>query len=383
MKKIAGFISAIVLQLCVIAQPESNSAADTVEKEKKVPVQGKITGFPDNSVVKLIALSGSVLDSCLIKEGVFLLHKNIENEAGPLTLRIIKDSINKYAKIFIGNEPIEINGSIDDFPEKLHITGSPDHHLKTDLDKILEDVLTERQKNVSDYITIKLAGKMTDSIWKIFWGQSGSIKMLDDETHYRQQKFIEKNINSYYALYLLTILKGNYGRVELEKLMSKLTPTYRESKYASAINTSLKNKEFEIGSRYLNFTAFDKDNKTVSFSDYFTGKYLLVEFSTPYCQFCLKAIEPLKTLAQSNDKKLDIVTVYVDEGKGGYADFSTSDKKPWSVIWDKKGRFGEAYSLYNIIGTPTFFLFGSDGRLLLKQFGFDEKFSLKIESLLK
>lgn len=346
-------------------------------------INGVVKGFPKNSLIRLVALSGRTIDSCYLKDNKFSLHKPFTQEAGPMGLTISKDSIKKVTELFIGNENITIVGNINDFPDQLTVMGSPNHNLMIELDKILSDVLHERKDILSKYISIKQAGKMNDSIKNTYWGQAGSIKMLDDEKMYRQKKFIEKNLNAYYSLYLLSIIKADYEKVELQRLMDKLRQPYKTSNYASAINTFLKSKELKIGDRFINFKALDRNDRTVTFSGYFAEKYVLLDFSTPYCQFCLQAIEPLKKLLHNNAGKLDIITFYVDEEKNGYSIFLDKNKKPWSVIWDKKGRFGEAYSMYNIYSTPTFLLFDRNGILLAKDDGFSEEFINKIQNIIE
>lgn len=346
-------------------------------------IRGNISGLPENALVRLYVVSGSVIDSCYLKENKFILHKPFGEEAGPIGLTISKDSLHISTQLFIGNEDINIQGSKDDFPYKLSVKGSVNHNLMTELDQILSDVLKERKSLLVEYLSIRQAGEMTDSIKKMYWGQAGSIKMLDEETLFRQKKFIDKNINSYYALYLLSILKTEYEKDELQRLINRLTPVYKKSNYVFAINTSLRNKELKVGDKFINFTAFDKNDKNVIFSNYFSKKYILLEFSTPYCRFCLQAIEPLKKLAQENSTNLEIVTFYVDEEKNGYSRFLDKSNKTWNVIWDKKGRFGTAYNSYNINGTPTFFLFDKNGVLLQKQDGLDERFFETIPKIIK
>jgi thiol-disulfide isomerase/thioredoxin len=344
------------------------------QSNKVSTIKGTLNGFPENSLIRLYAASGRVIDSCYLKDSRFVLQKPFDKEAGPLGFRITKDSMDNSTQLFIGNENISMRGSKKDFPDKLKVIGSVNHKLMKELDQILADVLTERRNLLSEYLSIRQSGKMTDSIWNMYWGQAGSIKMLDDETHFRQKKFISKNINSYYALHLLSILKTEYKKDELLKLMDRLSPIYKNSKYAYAINTSLNNDELKIGDKFIDFKAFNKDDESVHFSNFFSEKYVLLDFSTPYCQFCIKAIEPLKKLAQENTNNLEIVTFYVDEEKSGYSSFLDKSQKPWSVIWDKNGRFGDAYSSYHINGTPTFFLFDKKGNLVQIQDGFDEDF---------
>jgi thioredoxin-related protein len=373
--------SLFLVTVCLTSLTVFNSL--NCQSNKVSLINGNISGFPENALVRLYAISGRVIDSCYLKDSKFILRKPFGKEAGPFGFRITKDSIDNSTELFIGNESISIQGSKRDFPDKLKVTGSVNHILMKELDQTLANVLSERKYLLSEYLSIRQAGKMTDSIWNMYWGQAGSIKMLDEEALFRQKKFIEKNINSYYALYLLSILKTEYKKEELQKLINRLSPVYKNSKYAFSIITSLKNKELRLGDKFIDFAAFDKNDNRIIFANYFSKKYVLLDFSTPYCSFCLQAIEPLKTLAKENSTTLEIVTFYVDEEKNGYSSFLDKSNKPWSVIWDKKGRFGTAYSLYNIDGTPTFFLFDSNGILLQKQNGFDESFFETVKKIVQ
>jgi thioredoxin-related protein len=348
-------------------------------QSKKIPITGTLTGFPKNSLVRLYSTSGTVVDSCFIIDSKFKIFKNISQQAGQYGFRVTNtDSIDMAQPLFLGNEPIRINGNKATFADKLIVSGSPNHTLMKNLDSILSDVTNERNSLLAEYLKIKQEGLMTDSIKNIFWGQAGSIKMLDDERLHREKAFIATHINSYFSLFLLSVLKPNYEKDELKKLLSKVNPTFRKSNYFNAIQTSLKHKSLQKGGKFIDFSAFDKNENIVKFSNYFTKEYTLLDFSTPYCQFCVSALEPLKKLAADNSSKLQIVTFYVDEEKNGHDKYLEKSQKPWTVLWDKKGRFGEAYSIYNIDGTPTFFLFDKSGTLILQQDGYDADFFVEV-----
>jgi thioredoxin-related protein len=347
-------------------------------------ITGRLQGFSDSTLIRLYAISGRLEDSAYLNKGRFILHKKFTKQATPYGFRLTNDTIDINKEIFLGNENVVINCSYHNFDKSFKLTGSPNHNLLVQMDNILADVLQERKNLLAEYLKIRQSGNMTDSIRNIYWGQAGSIKMLDDEALFRQKKFINQNINSYYALYLLSIIKTDYDKKELQSVVAKLNSKYKHSNYANAIFVSLKNKELAVGDKYIEFTAFDRKNETNMFSNFFgKGKYILLDFSTPYCQFCLSAIEPLKQLAATHHKELEIVTFYVDEEKNGYQTFLDATQKPWKVLWDKKGRFGDAFSAYNIGGTPTFFLFDKDGKLILKQDGYSEDFFKQATSLIK
>lgn len=352
------------------------------QEYKTSSISGKLDGFPENALVKLYASSGRVIDSCYLKQGQFILHRDHVTEPGIVGMTITKDSINSSTQLFLGNENVYMSGSKNDFRNNPKIVGSTNNDLMQKINSIISGVSEERSHLVAEYIKLKQAGKVSDSIWNKYWGPAGCIKMLDDEMKSRQHSFIGDHLNSYYGLYLLSVTKHEYDRVELEQLISRLKPGFRNSKYVYAINAYLKNKKLKPGDKYLDFTALDRSDRNVAFSNYFRGKNVLLEFSTPYCGFCLEAAIPLSKLKETNGDKLEIVTFYVDEEKNGYTNFLESSLKPWDVIWDQKGRFGDAYNLYHIYATPSFLLFDRNGILIQKEQGYNESFLAKIPELI-
>lgn len=94
----------------------------------------------------------------------------------------------------------------------------------------------------------------------------------------------------------------------------------------------------------------------MKFSDFFDGKYILLDFSTLFCGFCQQAIPELEKIKKSQYEKLEIVTFYVDESQKGFNGLLDKHGKDWKMIWDKKGRLSDTYAKYKVFGTPTFYL---------------------------
>ena len=155
--------------------------------------------------------------------------------------------------------------------------------------------------------------------------------------------------------------------------MNKLESKYKKSAYYKSIMTDINTEKLNIGDSYIDFMAYNQSNKKVNFSDYFKGKYVLLDFTTFYCGFSLESIPVLDQIKTNNRDKLEIVSFYVDKEEIGYKNFLLKHAEDWISLWDKEGRTGGTYTKYKIIGTPTFYLFNPEGKLILADFGLDEK----------
>ena len=105
----------------------------------------------------------------------------------------------------------------------------------------------------------------------------------------------------------------------------------------------------------------------------------MLDFSTLFCGACQQAIPELEKIKKAQNDKLEIVTFYVDESQKGFDGLSEKHNENWNTIWDKKGRLSDTYAKYKVFGTPTFYLFGSDGKLVEKFVGLSEDLSEQIE----
>ncbi|MCE7053134.1 hypothetical protein LZF95_00510 [Algoriphagus sp. AGSA1] len=54
-----------------------------------------------------------------------------------------------------------------------------------------------------------------------------------------------------------------------------------------------------------------------NFRFFFQGKYVLLDFSTFYCGWCLKAIPALGEIKRCHNEMLEIITFYVDKNPVG------------------------------------------------------------------
>lgn len=136
------------------------------------------------------------------------------------------------------------------------------------------------------------------------------------------------------------------------------------------------------GDDFINFKAFDVNQKEIEFSTAFDGKSVLLVFSSLYCHWCTNSLPLLEQLQQNNKKKLHIVFFYVDDMLDAQADFAQKASYPWTSVWDPTRTFTE-YMQYPIQATPTFYLFDAKGKFLTKREGYIENIKQQIEEDIK
>ncbi|WP_407401649.1 thioredoxin-like domain-containing protein [Chryseobacterium sp.] len=353
--------------------------------QKKFIISGILTGFNENSVVK-ISQNNVVLDSCVIKNSKFKLTGSLKDTPINVYLSIQDKKDYIYGALFIGNEKMTLNADKKDFPFDLLLKGSKYNSLNYENNQKDKILLHERKKLEQEVHSLRADNKWNDSLQQAYWGNNeplGKIKIVDRELDKSRDAFIDAHYNTYYGLYLLEMYKTVIPKDKLQNYYNKLSPNLKKTDVAIAIKYHLIYPELKLGEKYHNFSAFDKLDQKKQFSDYFKGKYILLDFSTLYCGFCLEALPQLENSKKSLNEKLEIITFYVDKNKVGFDGLLKKHSKDWVMLWDKKGRLSETYAKYKIYGTPTFFLFDPSGNLIKIFDGYSEDMSEKLNDILK
>ncbi len=356
-----------------------------VHAQNQFKISGTLEGFKENSLVR-IEKQNITIDSCYLKDKKFELKGELEDSPSEVYLIVGSDKDRKSTALFIGNEDVTIESRGEDFPYDVKTTGSKYDAERFTFAQQEKKLSTERTELLEKMWDLRDANKWNDSLQKSYWSREepkGKIVKIDDELARDQIQFIEKNINSYYALKLLDIYKTEIPSEKIEYLLKKVNPTLSKSLYVKSIKSHLNNPDLKVGERFYDFTAYDKNQKIIKFSDYFNRKYVLLDFSTLYCGWCLEAIPVLEKIQDRNKDKIDVITFYVDKNIKGFAGLEKKHSKDWNILWDKEGRFSETFAKYKVFGTPTFYLFEPNGNLIKIFDGYSEDMAEEIEKLMK
>lgn len=358
--------------------------ASCAKQHNGYTIAAQVIGFKNGSKVILTnADTGKKIDTTFIKENTFT-SKGVLDESPAVIDIIIKDTEENlvYTALFIGNESINISGSKSDFPDKLLINGSKHHTFKSKLDTRIASLDKERNLLLQEMFARRQAGTWSDSLQNAYWNkETGFINVIDLKTDSITATFIEEHINSDYALRQLVSLKNTYDAAFIKKQLIALNRHYKQSSYATVLKTFLDNKPLEEGDLYYDFVAENQDGKSQRFSELFTDKFVLLEFYSPYCSWCVKALPEIKKLAVSQAEKLQVVTFNVDKNKEDWLLKYKANSITWTSFFDSKGRHSEVYTKYRVSGTPTYYLFDKNGKFLKMWNGYDEEFIKTIKAL--
>ncbi len=109
------------------------------------------------------------------------------------------------------------------------------------------------------------------------------------------------------------------------------------------------------------FSLKDLNDNKVSSVDLFGKKPIILFFWATWCPHCVRAIRRLNEIAPSLESKgAKIITIDLSESKALVASYMKEHNYNLTVLLDKDQVLAEPYG---IIGVPTFFLVGKDGKI--------------------
>ena len=308
-------------------------------------ISANLTGFDDNSKITLIdATSGKVLDSARLSENKFRLSGKLEDPPINLSLAVTPENGQggAYSIIFIGNEKISIAGDRKDFQNGLNVTGSKYNRIKSKFDLKVNPLENERNEKLQQMFSLREKGKWNDSLQSEFWSKNGKIPKIDDRILEETKQFIEQNTNSDYALYQLVLNKTELPKNFIKEQIDKLNPDFKNTRYVRVLETFQQNKTIVTNDKFYDFIAENQNGQTVNFSDFFhKSKYVLLEFYSPYCGWCAKALPEIKELVESKNDKLEVITFSFDKNKKDWLHDYYSNGKDWTSLWSENGRYGD------------------------------------------
>jgi peroxiredoxin len=212
----------------------------------------------------------------------------------------------------------------------------------------------------------KLPPELQEEQGKATWTR---INCLDSLRQDVRIKYIKSHINTYTGIINLTYYLTTLPKNTIRNLYNKLNPEIKASRYAKKVEVFLNEKISEIGDPYHDFEAYNKDGKPVNFSS-FTGKYILLDFTSANCGPCVLSAEELRMIHKTYNDSLVIVSFSIDPKKETWLKSLDRDSVTWTSLWDGKGTFSETYIKYGINGIPTFFLIDPKGKIVDKWVGY-------------
>jgi thiol-disulfide isomerase/thioredoxin len=192
--------------------------------------------------------------------------------------------------------------------------------------------------------------------------------------------FIRENPDDFVSAYMLSVSgKTQMKLEELEKTYKLLSPAMQKSNEGEAVAAYISGlKNAHIGKPVKNFVLNNETDQPFSFEQ-LKGKYVWVDFWASWCTPCKKAFPKMQEIyAKYKSDKFEIIGISTDATKEPWLKAVNEFKNPWPQLWDNK----TVADQFAVAAYPTSFLIGPDGKIILKEVGFEPGIKGEIEKKL-
>ena len=202
------------------------------------------------------------------------------------------------------------------------------------------------------------------------------------------EKYLEFNLSAAkenpdndVAVQVLMNLRGMIDDAQVDEIISNMPAEMLENEKVAYLKKGLDaRKATAEGKMYTDFTVehvygYDRSvdpqplKKEVKFSEYVgNGKYVLVDFWSPWCGPCRREMPNIKTVyEQYKDKGLEVISLTVWEKKPQSHTFETAAQleMDWTVVTNCGS---VPTDIYGVEGIPHLMLIGPDGTILKRGF---------------
>ncbi|NML22734.1 AhpC/TSA family protein [Pseudoflavitalea sp. G-6-1-2] len=216
----------------------------------------------------------------------------------------------------------------------------------------------------------------SDSVFRKAFSQERIDRMIPYVSN-----FVEAHAAEYVGAFVLLRYKNMLPDENVEKLFAKLSAAMQASIPGKEVRDHLSGmKRSGLGNLVDDFTLSTPVGDSISFSS-FRGKYVMVDFWSSWCGPCKASFPHMKEVYQKyQGKNFEILGISIDEEKAAWLKEIDKQRLPWPQVLDTKKIY---VTSFGVTGVPTAFLISPEGKILLKEIGFDKHGNSLMEKKLK
>ncbi|MET6999913.1 TlpA disulfide reductase family protein [Chitinophaga defluvii] len=338
--------------------------------QQQVVLKGTVTGdLKGNN--KMYFYTRTMNDSAIIENGQYTYSFTFEE---PVNIMLLPEYVKTQRMMYV---PF---GILFDQPATYTIT--------TDIEKGMESSVVKGTE------TVELLGaydKQKKAAWKkiseALSTEFGQPWMQEDNPRYpefekRQQalqqqylvpvleKLVKEHPGSYAAAYTLqSDGRSALTTAQQERMYGMLSKKMQASKSGKDFYNYIQGvKNSAVGKKIKDFTLPDPQDQNFTFSS-LKGKYILIDFWASWCAPCRQSFPRMREVYSAyKDKNFEILSISIDQSKPDWLKAVKQENNPWPQVLDNKSISASGFA---ITGVPTTFLIGPDGKIVMKEVGFD------------
>ena len=339
------------------------------ESVTQYKIEGNISDFSEGTKFYLHSLEMDInVDSALVKDNKFIMQGHISDPPALFWITATDGEDYVYTPLLIGNDNVQIYAAKKDFPYNVRTSGSKidsNHRIALNFTKELD---TKRDSLIFSY-----HGLAKEEKEKTKFDFLETVGKLDSLRYIKEIAYLKEGHNTYSSLISLYFFKDKIQKDSVKLIFNRFNDSLKSSKYGKFLSAYLESDLLEIGDTYLNIKALDQfQNQVELFNLKEKEKFLLLNYTSAYCGFCIDATKELKFIYKKYKGNLNIVSISADSQKKDWKKSVQRDGNLWPSLWNGKGMLSESAILYNLSSTPTFILISRDGIILDKWVGYHE-----------
>jgi thiol-disulfide isomerase/thioredoxin len=319
-------------------------------------ISGHVAGLADHSKVFLTDVNNptDTLAQTHATGGEFVLKGHLSE---PNMYELNFNSAQKKAPLFIGNDKIQVSGSVADV-RSLAVTGSPSNDDFLAFQRVFNPYFAHLNMLLK---TVNSAGNgpRADSLERVY-------KLVVDTVEMNLDRFLADRRSSYVSPFVLIVLSQlSDDVVRMEKRFTALSPEVRQGFYGKYLQNQIaEGKVGAVGTEAIDFTQTDTAGNKVALSS-FKGKYVLVDFWASWCGPCrMENPNVVSTFSKFRNKNFTVLGVSLDRTRDPWIKAIKDDGLTWTQVSDLKFWDNDVAVKYHVRSIPTNFLIDPDGKIV-------------------